>query len=197
MATRVIFFAKLLPMSRNSHVRPHLSMFERLRFTWIVCALLAVSEARAQVASSPPSAFYRRSRTFDLTGSNPRDSVVLVATGKRADSLAIVMTFHVGGVVVHRQRWTSEDELYDVDSLEGNPAKLAAFMRPRLDEVLASVKRQLIDPELVKHMGDEAVLRAIKPRPTHHIMYSFAFETSTFLAWDPVKRKMVVFMECC
>ena len=172
-------------------------MFERLRFTWIAFALLAVSEARAQVASSPPAAFYRRSRSFDLTGSNPRDSVVLVATGRRADSLAIVMSFHVGGVVVHRQRWTSEDELYDVDSLKGNPARLAAFMRPRLDEVLASVKRQPIDRELVSHMGDEALLRAIVPRPTHQVMYSFAFETSTFIAWDPARRKMVVFMECC
>ena len=174
-------------------------MVARLPVGWFALALLAASEARAQ-ASAPASAtaaFYRRSRTFDLTGSNPRDSVVLVATGKRADSLAIVMTFHVGGVVVHRQRWTSEDELYDADSLKNAPAKTATFMRARLDDVLASVKRQPIDPELVKHMGDEAALRAIKPRPTHHIMYSFAFETSTFLAWDPVKRKMVVYMECC
>lgn len=175
-------------------------MFERLRFTWIAFVLLVAHEARAQAsapATTTTAPFYRRSRTFDLTGSNPSDSVVLVATGKRADSLTIVMTFHVGGVVVHRQKWTSEDELYDADSLKKSPAKTATFMRKRLDDVLASVKRQPIDPELTKHMGDEAVLRAIKPRPTTHVMYSFAFETSTFLVWDPVKRKLVVYMECC
>lgn len=173
-------------------------MSPRFRFTWAAFAILAAAEAHAQApATTAPAPFYRRSRTFDLTGTDPKDSIVLVATGKRADSLSIVMTFHVGGVVVHRQKWTSEDELYDADSLKKSPAKTAAFMKARLDDVLASVKRQPIDPELVKHMGDEAVLRAIKPRPTTHVMYSFAFETSTFLVWDPVKRKLVVYMECC
>ena len=164
---------------------------------WLALALSVASESRAQATASAPAAWYRRSRALDLTGTSPRDSVVLVATGKRVDSLAISMIVYVGGAVVHRQRWTSEDELYDVDSLKKEPAKLATYLRERLDEILASVKREPINTELVSHMGDEAALRKIAPRPTHQVMFSFAFETSTFLAWDPGRRRMVVFMECC
>ena len=164
---------------------------------WLALALSVASESGAQAAASTPASWYRRSRVLDLTGTSPRDSVVLVATGKRADSLAISMIFYVSGAVVHRQRWTSEDELYDVDSLKKQPAKLEKFMRSRLDDVLGMVKREPINSELVEHMGDEAALRKIVPRPTHQVMFSFAFETSTFLAWDPVRKRMVVFMECC
>jgi hypothetical protein len=58
-------------------------------------------------------------------GANTKDSIVLTATVTRADSLWIVMTVFASGLVVHRQRWTSADELYDVDSVLGSPAKLA------------------------------------------------------------------------
>lgn len=156
--------------------------------------LIIAGAPHAESASAP---WYRRSRAIELTGGNLRDSVVLTATGKRPDSLAISMTFYVAGVVAHRQRWTSEDELYDVDSLRATPVKLAAFMRTRLDDVLTSVKREPINRELVAHMGDEALLRRIVPRPTRQIMFSFAFETSVFLVWDPARRRLVVFMECC
>ena len=172
-------------------------MLVRSLCIWLALALSVASESSAQVAASTQAPWYRRSRVLDLTGASPRDSVVLLATGKRADSLAISMIFYVSGAVVHRQRWTSEDELYDVDSLKKQPAKLEKFMRSRLDDVLGMVKREPINNELVEHMGDEAVLRKIVPRPTHQVMFSFAFETSTFLAWDPVRKRMVVFMECC
>ena len=172
-----------------------------------VAALLAAASqppiARpAPVAASATSAtsatsWYRRSRALDITGANARDSIVLTATGKRADSLSITMTFFVGGAAIHRQRWSSEDELYDTETLRGKPDKLERLMRTRLDTALALVKRQPINREQVKHMGDEAVLRRIVPRPTHQIMLSFGFENSLFLTWDPARRALVTFMECC
>lgn len=169
-------------------------------------ALSAFVQPATEVASAQSSAkpapnaqrfTYRRSRELDITGANPRDSIVLTATGPRADSVSIAMTFYASGVVVHRQRWTSDDELFDEDSLRARPEQLNAFMRKRLDTVLALVKRQPINREQVKHMGDEAVLRAITPRPTHQIMLSFGFESSMFFTWDAVRRKLVLFMECC
>ncbi|MBL0170374.1 MAG: hypothetical protein IPP90_06500 [Gemmatimonadaceae bacterium] len=168
--------------------------FRTLFTSTALAVLMAAGTPPAQPTAAP---WYRRSRSMELTGGNPRDSVVLTATGKRPDSLAIAMTFYVAGAVAHRQRWTSEDELYDVDSLRASPTKLAAFMRSRLDSVLTSVKREPINGELVANMGDEAVLRKIVPRPTRQIMFSFAFETSVFLVWDPARRRLVVFMECC
>lgn len=164
---------------------------------WILCALASTAQPSASGTTAPPGPWYRRSRTLDITGANPRDSVVLTATGTRADRLAIVMTFYASGSAVYRQRWTSEDELYDADSIRASEPRAAAFMRARLDTVLTLVKRQRIDREQVSHMGDEAALRRIVPRPTHQVVLSFAFESSVFLAWDPKRRTMVVFMECC
>ena len=121
--------------------------------------MLGASALHAQATTPAAAPWYRRARALDLTGANPQDSIVLMATGKRADSLAISMTFYVAGVVVHRQRWTSEDELADKDSLRKAPAKLTAFMRTRLDQVVSAVKREPINREQVSHIGDEAVLR--------------------------------------
>ena len=173
-------------------------MSQSHRFTWSLLALLLTAgDARAQVTTTPLAPWYRRARVLELTGTNPRDSVVLTATGKRADSLAIVMTFYVAGAVAYRQRWTSDDELIDVDSLRTMPAKLIAFVRARLDGDLASVKRERINAEQAKHMGDQAVLRAIVPRPTHQVVLSFGYENSQFYVWNPARRQLVVFMECC
>ena len=162
-----------------------------------VALLLGASALHAQATTTAAAPWYRRARALDLTGANPQDSIVLMATGKRADSLAISMTFYVAGVVVHRQRWTSEDELADKDSLRKAPAKLTAFMRTRLDQVVGAVKREPINREQVSHMGDEAVLRKIEPRPTHQISLSFGYENSLYFVWNPTRRQLALFMECC
>jgi hypothetical protein len=157
----------------------------------------ATPSATAQRRAPADAPWYHRARMVDLTGRSPRDSVVLIATGPRADRLRITLTFFVDGQPVHREEWPSEDELYDLDSLRTRPAKLDAFVRTRLDQVLRLVRREPINAEQVRHMGDAAALRSIRPAPTHAVVYSFAFESSVFLAWDAARRRMVVFMECC
>ncbi len=159
----------------------------------------AYSRAHATVAQSTAAQRfpYRRARTIDLTGANPRDSIVLTAAGKRADSLAITMTFYVNGLVAHQQRWTSEDEMNDIDAIRNSPPKLAAFMTKRLDDALLGVKRQPINREQVEHMGDAAALKKMSPSPTHQIMLSFGYENSIFMVWNAARKRMFVFMECC
>jgi hypothetical protein len=163
----------------------------------ILSAGVLANELSAQTTSPAASPWYRRSRTLDITGSNPRDSIVLTATGKRGDSLAIAMTFYVAGSMVHRQKWTSEDELADADSLRASPARLAAFMRERLDTVLLLVKRERINAEQVRHMGDVTLLGKIVPAPTHQISLSFGFENSLYFVWNTTSRRLTLFMECC
>lgn len=166
---------------------------------WRSALLLAVCCAcTAEPAhQSTSSAWYQRSRVLDLTGANPRDSVVLSADGTRSDSLAIAARFFVEGVEVYAQRWTSADELYEADSLRNSPAAMDTFMRARLDDILGHIKREPINREQVFHMGDEAILQGIVPSPTHQVVLSYAFESSEFLAWDPRARRFVIFMECC
>lgn len=163
----------------------------------LLLALVGSACASQREGTTDPASWYRRSRALDLTGTNPRDSIVLTAVGTHADSLSITMTFFVDGVDVYRQEWTSDYELYDVDSLRNAPKRLDAYLRARLDDIVAMVRRTPIDPEQVRYMGEEAVLDSITPRPSHQVMLSFAFETSVFLAWDPARRQLVNFMECC
>lgn len=164
----------------------------------VLLTLASALPARVDGRAQPdPVPWYRKSRPFNVTGSNPQDSVVLTATGPRGDKLAISMTFYAGGAPVYRQRWTSEDELYEADSLRRSRARLDKFMRQRLDTVLVLLHREPINPDQADHMGDVAMLRRIRPRPTHSIVLSFAYETSVFLVWDPSRKRLAVFMECC
>jgi hypothetical protein len=165
-------------------------------FWWLSLYIIFLPSVQPP-ASSTPATWYRGSRRVDLTGANARDSVVLVATGTRADSLAITMTLFVSGAVAHVERWTSADELSDVPPTRQVSASTTRFMRARLDTILTLVKRQPINREQVANMGDVALLRQIAPRPTHQIMVSYGFENSLFLVWDPRRRQMRVFMECC
>lgn len=158
-------------------------------------ALLCVLVAGADVGAQQP--FYRKARPLDITGKNPRDSIVLVATGTRADQLKMAMTFYVSGAPVHVQHWGSADELDGQDDLKSNAPKLSAHMRNRLDAALTQTKREPINAEQVKHMGDAAVLKRIAPKPTHQIALSFGFENTLYFVWDPSKQKLVMFMECC
>lgn len=152
------------------------------------------------VASAPAAAqqpFYRKSHLLDITGKNPRDSIVLVATGPRAERLKIAMTFYVNGAVAHVQQWGSGDELDGQDSLKSNATKLSAYMRSRLDATLAQTQRGPINAEQVQHMGDAALLKRITPRPTHQLALSFGVENTLYFVWNPTKRKLELFMECC
>ena len=165
--------------------------------SYMLALVLLASVLPAQAPSNGNDAWYGRSRTLDIAGTNPRDSIVLTAVGKHADSLAIAMVFYVGGSVVHRQRWSSDDELADADSLRKSPARLAAFMRTRLDDVLVLVRRERIDPEQVQHMGDAALLKRMRPAPTHHVALSFGFENSLYFVWNAATKRLMLFMECC
>lgn len=143
------------------------------------------------------AAWYRRSRALDITGSHPRDSLVLTATGQRSDSLAITMEFYVNAKRVHTQRWKSQDELADADSFRTSATKRDAFMRRRLDDVLKMVKREPLKAEQVQHMGDVALLKRVVPKPTHQIALSFGYENSLYFVWNPATKRLVLFMECC
>jgi len=125
--------------------------------SWGLAAHSAATETHAQ---SSAAVWYRKSRALEIMSAYPRDSVVLTAVGRRADRLAISMSCDVDGVVKHRQRWTSEGELYDADP-QKTPVQLATFMQARLDDILVTVKREPINRELVKHMGDAPLLRRI------------------------------------
>ena len=158
----------------------------------------SASAVADSVAPATPPVWYQRARGLDLTGDGQADSARLDAVGARPDSLHITLALIVGGEVKHRENWDSSYELALTDSaLRGRP-QMDAFLRARLDSVLAGVLVQRLDGPSVRLMAeDSAVLAGLEPRPTHRVSFSYGYETTVRLVWDAPRQRFVRLWSCC
>ncbi len=93
------------------------------------------------VPTSEP--WYRRSRVLDATGDGTPDSLTLTASGAQGDCLRIALSLNHRGREVLHEEWESEYELIDPPFPRPAPqAVVDAFVRARLDTVLARVRTQ-------------------------------------------------------
>lgn len=135
---------------------------------------------------------------MDLTGDGQPDSARLEATGGRADSSQITLTFVVAGMEKHRESWGSSYELALVDSLVRAGPEGDALLRSRLDSVLASIVVQRVGAPGVRFMAEDSpALVGIEPRPTQRISFSYGFETTVRLVWDAPRQRFVRLWSCC
>ena len=135
---------------------------------------------------------------LDLTGDGRTDRVRMVATGRRADSLRITLSFLVGGEEQLREQWTSADELAHIDSAARLGPRVEAIVRAALDSALASVVVQRLDAPGVRLMAeDSAVLAGLRPRPTQRVSFSYGYETTVRLVWDAPRERFVRLFSCC
>ena len=159
---------------------------------------LARKPAAESAAAPTPAPWYRRARMLDLTGDRQADSVRLDAFGARLDSLRITLSIVVDGEVKHREGWSSSYELALLDSAARVHPSVDAFLRAKLDTVLASVTVQRLDAPGVKLMAeDSAVLARLVPRPTHRVSFSYGYETTVRLVWDAPRKRFVRLWSCC
>jgi hypothetical protein len=155
--------------------------------------------------STPPASaaataepWYRRGRALDLTGDGTPDSVQLVATGTRPDSLRIALSLLVAGEKKHREEWGSSYELVIADSADRRRSAVDSLLRARLDSVLASVVVQRLDAPGVRLMAeDHRILAGLTPRPTHRVSFSYGYESTTRLVWDASSSRFVPLWSCC
>lgn len=144
------------------------------------------------------AAWYRGGRPLDLTGDGRADSVHLEATGRRVDSLRITLTLIVDGSAKLRESWGSSYELAMADSVTRGGPRLDAYLRARLDSVLASVRLERLDAPGVRVMEeDRAILARLEPRPTHRVSFAYGYETVTRVVWDAPRRRFVGLWSCC
>lgn len=160
------------------------------------------SEPRARgtgsEASTAAEPWYLRSTELDLTGDGLQDSVRLEAFGVRPDSLRIALVLTVGGEEKFREEWGSAYELALADSLETSRSGVDAFMRGRLDTVLASVKVEPLDGPSVRLMAeDSAILATLTLRPELRISISYGYESTVRLVWDAPRHRFVRLWSCC
>jgi hypothetical protein len=137
-----------------------------------------------------------RERTLDFTDDGVPDTVRLRALGRTADSLRIALTFRSAGAERWREEWASEYELAVAPPL-GTDSARAAFVRDRLERVLASVVVEpfdLADYTTMAQPVDSAVLR--QP-PSQQVSFAFGFETTVVLAWDPAAGTLRRLHACC
>lgn len=145
-----------------------------------------------------PAPRYLRTRAMDLTGDGVADTVRLVATGVRPDSLQVELSLVVDGRVLHEERWGSGYELALVDSAQRAPGRAEAALRARLDSVLARVRVDSIGAPGVRLMAeDRAILDTVAPRPVWRVSIAYGYETTARLAWDAPRRRFVRLFSCC
>ena len=169
--------------------------------------MMLVGTALACPAPSPepksegttdPIIWYHEARTMDLTADGHADSVHLEATGTRADSLQVSLTLFVNGEEKHREEWSSSYEVMLRDTTGGGRASLDAFVRARLDAVLASAIVEPLSAPSVRLMAeDSAILAGLAPRPTHRVSFSYGYETAVRLVWDAPRERFVRLFSCC
>ncbi len=151
------------------------------------------------VSASAP--WYRRAAVLDLTGDGQADSVILEAHGGRPgspDSLDIVLRLVVDGAEKHREEWGSGYELALLDPAVRAGPQAGDILRARLDTVLASVAVVPLDAPSTRLMAeDSSVLAGLQPRPTRLISFSYGYETTARLAWDPSRMRFVRLWSCC
>lgn len=165
---------------------------------------IAVASCRNEPARSPEvpaavvadTALYSRDKVVDLTGDGRMDTVRIVATGSRMDSLDIVLTLIVDGKPKHRSEWGSSYELALADS--GTITDTARVIRAKLDSVLSSVRMESFgDPSVRVTAEDSATLAGINPRPRERVSFSYGYETTVRLVWDATKGEFVELFTCC
>lgn len=156
---------------------------------------LAVAPPSVDTAPAP---WYARTRALDLTGDGIADTVRLVATGARPDSLQVELSLVVDGQALHEERWGSSYELQLLDPAQPAPGRVEAALRARLDSVLARVRVDSIGAPGVRLMAeDRAILDTIAPRPAWRVSVAYGFETTANLAWDAPRRRFVRLFSCC
>jgi hypothetical protein len=154
----------------------------------------ASGAARADGAS----AWYNSSRAIDLTGDGQPDTVRLVASGARTDSLQITLSMLVGGEEKHRESWGSSYELDLLDSTMRTGPRAEGILRAKLDSVLASVVVEPLSAPGVRVMAeDSATLAGLDPRPTHRVSFSYGYESTSRLVWDAPRARFVRLWSCC
>jgi hypothetical protein len=153
---------------------------------------------------SPPSAadaadapvWLTRYRTIDFTGDGIEDTVRLMAVGRDADSLRIVLTFVSGGVTRWETEWSSDYELVIPAPPEDEAAR-AEHLRKRLGRVISSVQIEPFDRTSYLTMAQGVDSTLLRDPPTRQVAFSFGYETTTVLAWDPVTERLRVLHSCC
>ena len=152
----------------------------------------------APEAEVPPPPWYDRARTLDLTGDGEADTVRLLATGERPDSLRIALLLLVAGAEKHREEWGSSYELALLDSASRGSPRVETVLRAELDSVLASVVVQPLNAPGTRVMAeDSAILTSLEPRPTQRISFSYGYESTTRLVWDAPRKRFVRLWSCC
>ena len=137
-----------------------------------------------------------RHRTLDFTGDGIADTVQLRAMGRAPDSLRIHLTFLSGGVERWREEWASEYELVDPPPVADSLGK-AEYVRTRLDRALASVEVEPFDSASYATMAEPVDSAIVRGPPARQISFSYGYETTVVLAWDPASGKLRVLHACC
>ncbi|HEX6645358.1 MAG TPA: hypothetical protein VF037_11825 [Gemmatimonadales bacterium] len=159
------------------------------------CAEFAPSDS-ATPATADDTPWLTRYRSIDFTGDGIEDTVRLEAVGRDVDSIRIALTFVSGGEVRWGVEWASPYEL-TIPAPPEDPAARAEHLRRRLGRVIASVQLEPFDRTAYLTMAQEVDSTLLASPPARQVTFSYGYETTVVLAWDPVAERLRVLHSCC
>ena len=159
------------------------------------CAEFAPSDS-ATPATVDDTPWLTRYRSIDFTGDGIEDTVRLQAVGREVDSLRVTLTFVSGGVTRLETGWGSDYELVIPTPPEDKAAR-AEHLRRRLGRVISSVQLEPFDRTAYLTMAQEVDSTLLASPPARQVTFSYGYETTVVLAWDPVAERLRVLHSCC
>lgn len=160
--------------------------------------LVACSEPAARPHGGSAD-WYRRSLARDFTSDQRTDSIVVSATGSRSDSLLVELSIFVDKQKAFSAQWQSQEELLDLTAPFTRPPRSDSVVRAHLDGILADLRYGPLDTGSVRALGDTAVLALVKRtgKLPSELTFSFGYESSYGLVWDPATRQFLIAYSCC
>ena len=176
---------------------PHLAPRGVQMLAVVALALLLRSvPAEAQSTSGTQRLWYSAERKLDLDGDAILDRVSLTAVGTRSDSLKIFLRLLVGPTVAWNEEWTSEYNLVDPPEFTSTSER-DSYIRDAFDRTLETVEREPFDSAAYFSMSEEPDSALYASPPSHQVSFSYGYETTVYLRWDPRARQFVLLYSCC
>jgi hypothetical protein len=149
------------------------------------------------VPHKPDNVWYTGSRTIDLNRDGRQDSVIVQATGRSSDSLTITLAFRVDRQLVWLEKWESSYELVDPPPFPNGVSGQDAYVKKALVDALNSVSVESFRLDEYASMSNSIDSTLVLKPPDFQVSFSYGYETTVVLYWDPGASKFKLAWVCC
>jgi len=163
----------------------------------LLVSILSCTQEGSPVQQERPDSWFRGETVIDLTHDGVKDTVLLEAVGPSSDDLLITMTFVVDGKESWREEWSSSYMLIDPPPFPEGEASRSEYIRQQLYSTLNGISVQSFDVATYEMMAYSVDSLMLKSPPPQEILFSYGYESTIVLYWDPASEEFRMSWSCC